>query len=1073
MSDTAASGAFRRVDPRVDIGALEAHVLGLWDETDAFHRSVEMRSEDSEYTFYDGPPFPTGSPHYGNLLAGVIKDIVPRYWTMRGHRVERRFGWDTHGLPIEMEVEKELGLSGPHQIAEYGIDRFNEACRTMVEANTENWEYITRRLGRWIDFRNAYKTMDVDFMESVWWVVKRLWDKGFVYKDFKVLPYSWGATTALSNFEANLDYRDIDDPAITVRLKLLTDSDLVTIGDYLLIWTTTPWTLPGNLAVAVGADILYSRVRASVEGKSGVYWIAEELREAVLDADHEVLTTVAGEELLGAEYEPPFDYFGEERDRGAFRVIASPDVNTDEGTGLVHMAPAYGEADFYGLQAAGLDVLVDPVDAQARFTEDVPDVAGEYVKDADATLIRLLMESGSLVKHETIRHSYPFCWRTGTPLIYKAIPTWFVGVESFRDRMVELNKKIHWVPEHVGSRRFGNWLEGARDWAISRNRYWGSCIPVWECDSCDETVCIGSREELEQLSGVWLDDLHKHVVDEVTFACATCAGTMRRVPEVLDCWFESGSMPYARLHYPFEQSERFDRTFPADFIAEGLDQTRGWFYTLVVLGTALFDSEPFKNCVVNGMILAEDGRKMSKSLRNYPDPKEILDDFGADALRAYMINSPVLRAEPLRFSGNGVRDVVRTVLLPLWNAYSFFTTYAEADGIRLADLESAPPVADRAEIDRWILSMLQSLVATVNREMEQYRLYAVIPPILEFIDDLTNWYIRRSRRRFWSERGVGDDADKHSAFATLYEVLVGFCQVAAPVIPFMTETIYQDLVKRVDSAAADSVHHTDYPVADDAVIERDLEQAMDIVRSVVNMGRGLRKRHDLKVRQPLSRLTVVTRDFEVTTAVASHRELIKEELNVRVVTLERDEEHLVDLSAKANFKVLGPRFGNRTREIAGAIATLTHAQVDRLLEGETLEVLGEQLTAPDIAVQRSPKPGVVVATDSVFSVALDTTLDDALLSEGLAREIINRIQSLRREAGLDVSDRITVLWHSDAVPVRVAVGDHSELIAREVLAVSIDRSASPLDMTTRVNDYEADLAIEVVETKDERRKTKD
>jgi isoleucyl-tRNA synthetase len=1061
VSDTERSTSFHKADSRVDINALEAGILELWEDIDAFHRSVEMRSAESEYTFYDGPPFPTGSPHYGNLLAGVIKDIVPRYWTMRGHRVERRFGWDTHGLPVEMEVEKDLGLSGPRQIGEYGIDKFNEACRVRVQANTENWEYITRRLGRWIDFENDYKTMDVDFMESVWWVVKTLWDKGLIYKDFKVLPYSWGATTTLSNFEANLDYRDVDDPAITVRLELVADRGPVVAGDYLLIWTTTPWTLPGNLAVAVGEDLLYSRVRGAVEGRDGVYWIADELREAVFAEDHEVLATVAGEALLGAEYRPPFDYFEEERDRGAFRVIASPDVNTDEGTGLVHMAPAYGEADFYALQSAGLDVLVDPIDAQARFTEAVPDVAGEYVKDADATLMRLLRESGLLLKQETIRHSYPYCWRTETPLIYKAIPTWFVRVESFRDRMVELNKKIHWVPEYVGSRRFGNWLEGARDWAISRNRYWGSCIPVWECDSCDESQCLGSRGELEQLSGVWLDDLHKHIVDDVTYPCSSCEGTMRRVPEVLDCWFESGSMPYAQLHYPFEQGERFERTFPADFIAEGLDQTRGWFYTLVVLGVALFDTEPFKNCVVNGMILSEDGRKMSKSLKNYPDPVEILDDFGADALRAYMINSPVLRAEPLLFSRDGVRDVVRTVLLPLWNAYSFFSTYAEADNIRLADLENAPAVEDRAEIDRWILSVLQSLVTTVNREMEQYRLYAVIPPILRFIDDLTNWYIRRSRRRFWSQRGIGDDTDKMAAFATLYEVLVGFSKVAAPVVPFMTEQIYQDLVKKVDAGAPDSVHHTDYPVADESVIDRDLEAAMEVVRNVVNMGRGLRKRNDLKVRQPLSRLTVVTRDAAVAAAVDSHRELIDEELNVRAVTLERDEGHLVELSARANFKVLGPRLGGRMRDVAEAISALSHGEVDRLLEGETLEVFGEPLAAPDIVVQRAPRPGVVVAADSLFSVALDTTLDAALLGEGLARELINRIQTLRRDGGLDVSDRIRVRWHGNDDVLRAALADHGDLVAREVLATSISESEAPLAHQVLVNDRELSLAIEL------------
>ncbi len=671
--------AFERVAPQVDISALEARVLDLWDELDAFHHSVEFRSPESEYTFYDGPPFPTGSPHYGNLLAGVIKDIVPRYWTMRGHRVERRFGWDTHGLPIEMEVQKELGLSGPRQIQEYGIAEFNEACRAKVQANTETWEYITRRLGRWIDFRNDYKTMDVEFMESVWWVFRGLWDRGLVYQDFKVVPYSWGAGTPLSNFELNLGgYRDVEDPSITVRLRATGSFGPIVEGDWLLIWTTTPWTLPGNLAIAAGTDIEY--VRVADDGEH--YWIAQARIDSVWKGESvDIVGRAHGRELIGGGYEPPFSYFAAERDRGAFVIIESDDVTTEEGTGLVHMAPAYGEADFLAFQEAGIEAFVDPVDLEARFTDDVPAVAGEFVKDADKTLVKMLRERGLLVHSGTIVHSYPFCWRTDTPLIYKAIPSWYVSVESFKDRMADLNDRIWWVPDYVGERRFGNWLRDARDWAVSRNRFWGSCIPVWVCEECDERVCIGSRKELEERSGVWLDDLHKHIVDEVTFACTECSGTMRRVPEVLDVWFESGSMPYGKMHYPFANEARFTNTFPADFIAEGLDQTRGWFYTLVVLAAALFDDIPFKNCVVNGMILAEDGRKMSKSLKNYPDPESILDGPGADALRAYLINSPVLRAEPLRFSEDGVRDVVRTVLLPYWNAFSFFTTYAAADGI--------------------------------------------------------------------------------------------------------------------------------------------------------------------------------------------------------------------------------------------------------------------------------------------------------------------------------------------------------------------------------------------------------
>jgi isoleucyl-tRNA synthetase len=1049
--------AFQRMAPQIDIPSMEARILDLWDALEAFPRSVALREPDSEYTFYDGPPFPTGSPHYGNLLAGVIKDIVPRYWTMRGHRVERRFGWDTHGLPIEMEVQKELGLDGPRQIEEYGVARFNEACRAKVQANTETWEYITRRLGRWIDFENDYKTMDVEFMESVWWVFRGLWDRGLVYQDFKVVPYSWGAGTPLSNFELNLGgYRDVEDPSITVRLRARAAHGPVGEGDWFLIWTTTPWTLPGNLAIAVGRDIRY--VRVADEGEH--YWIAESRVDSVWrGTEADVVATATGDELIGASYDPPFTFFADQRQRGAFVLIASDDVTTEEGTGLVHMAPAYGEADFLAFQAAGIEAFVDPVDLEARFTDEVPAVAGQFVKDADKTLVTMLRERDLLVHSGTIVHSYPFCWRTDTPLIYKAIPSWYVRVESFKERMADLNERIWWVPDYVGERRFGNWLRDARDWAVSRNRFWGSCIPVWICDECDERVCVGSRRELEERSGVWLDDLHKHIVDDVTFACRSCSGTMRRVPEVLDVWFESGAMPYGKMHYPFENEERFRKTFPADFIAEGLDQTRGWFYTLVVLAAALFDDIPFKNCVVNGMILAEDGRKMSKSLKNYPDPESILDGPGADALRAYLINSPVLRAEPLRFSEDGVRDVVRTVLLPYWNSFSFFTTYAEADGIDRTDLDSAPGIADRPELDRWIVSVLQSLIRDVNREMEEYRLYAVVPPILGFIDDLTNWYIRRSRRRFWAQRSDADDRDKVAAFATLYEVLVTFSKVAAPVLPFIAEEIYQRLVVAIDPDAPESVHHTDYPEADPAVIDGELEASMGVVRTVVNLGRGLRKREQVRVRQPLSRLTVVTRDAAATAAVASHTALIAEELNVKEVLVEHDESHLVHLSAKANFKVLGPRFGKRVKEIAAAIEALDHDTVDHLIDGDTVVIDGEPIALDDITVSRDPRPGVVVAGDPTFSVALDTDLNDALVSEGRAREIVNRVQGLRREAGLEVTDRIALRWHTDEPALRAVFDAHGDLIAGEVLAVSIEPSPSPVGAEVAIDDTRIHLEV--------------
>lgn len=1038
---------FKRAEPNVSFPRLEDQILDLWDALDAFRISVEQRPEETEYTFYDGPPFTTGSPHYGNLLAGVIKDIVPRYWTMRGHRVVRRFGWDTHGLPIEMEVQQSLGLNGPKDVEEYGVRRFNEACRARVETNTETWERITRRIGRWVDFEDDYKTMDLDFMESVWWVFKQLWDRGLVYRAFKVLPYSWGAATPLSNFEANLEYREVDDPAITVRLRVLRSHGPVQEGDYLTIWTTTPWTLPGNLAVAVGADITYVAVKVD----HARHWIAK-TRAAEVWPDAEVVATATGRDLVGVSYEPPFPYFEEERDRGAFRVIASDEVTTDEGTGLVHMAPAYGEADFFALQAAGLDVLVDPVDAQARFTDAVPEVAGTYVKDADPVLIDLLKRRGLLVKREQIRHSYPFCYRTKTPLIYKAIPTWFVNVEAFKDRMVDLNTTIHWVPEYVGSKRFGNWLENARDWAISRNRYWGSCIPVWECDACGAQECIGSIEDLDRRAGVRLQDLHKHIVDEVTFSCATCEGTMRRVPEVLDVWFESGSMPYAQHHYPFENAETFGRKFPADFIAEGLDQTRGWFYTLLVLATAIFDDVPFRNCVVNGMILAEDGHKMSKSLKNYPDPMDVLTAYGADALRAYLINSPLLRAEPLRFSESGVKEMTRTVILPFWNAYSFFTTYAEADGVTRADLAAAPAPAQRNELDRWILSMLQSLIATVNQRMEGYYLYAVVPPMLEFIDHLTNWYIRRSRRRFWRTR-TADDTDKLSAFATLYDVLVTFTKVIAPVLPFVTEEIYQNLVvshRSVDEAGPASVHLADYPVARRELIDEHLEQDMAAVRQVVALGRSLRVAHGVRVRQPLERLTVFSREDALLNAVSTHADIIRDELNIKEIRTGSDESSAVELTIKANFKTLGPRLGSAVGSVAKAIRSLPPHTIEQILAGESVKVEGHEIRPEDVVIHREPRSGMAVATAGSVAVVLDLSLTDELLAEGRAREVVNRLQQLRRDLGLDVSEHVEITWASADTAVAEAILAHRDMIASEVLADRFDQVAS-LDGGTAID----------------------
>ncbi len=1036
---------FAPVDPRASLPELEHEVLALWDRIDAFRRSVEQRPEDRRYAFYDGPPFATGLPHYGHLVASTLKDVVPRYWTMRGRRVERRFGWDTHGLPIEMEMEKALGLNGPAEIRAYGVDRFNEACRANVLRYTAEWERIIRRLGRWVDFENDYKTMDPPFMESVWWVFRQLWDRGLVYRDVRVMPFSWRLSTPLSNFEANLDYRDVQDPAITVRLRVLDAPE----PTWLLIWTTTPWTLPSNLAVAAGEEVRY--VRARRPGEPDVSVLAAARVRDVLGEDAEVLGELTGRELVGWRYEPLFPFYAElaepaEGREPAFRVILADHVTDEDGTGLVHMAPAYGEEDFEACRAAGLPV-VDPVDEQGRFTDPVAPWKGRHVKEADPDIIRDLKRRGLLLRHETIQHPYPFCWRSGTPLIYKTVPVWQVRVTELRDRLVEANREVHWVPEAVGTRRFGNWLAEARDWTISRSRFWGTPIPLWVCEDCGHVTCIGSVVELEAATGERVTDLHPHRIDHLTLACPSCGGTSRRIPDVFDCWFESGAMPYAQVHYPFENREAFEASFPAEFIAEGLDQTRGWFYTLLVLGVALFDRSPYRNVVVNGLVLAEDGAKMSKSKRNYPDPADVLERYGADALRAYLVDSPVVRAEPLRFSERGVRDVVRTVILPLRNAWAFFVQYANIDGWTPqaaygGDAQwAAPPLAERPELDRWIVSVLQSLVRDVNEQMEGYYLYKVVPPMVGFIDHLTNWYIRRSRKRFW--RSADDPEarrDKAAAYATLYEVLVTFAKVMAPVLPFVTEALYQNLVVEQGQAPAgrDSIHLCDYPEVDPAAIDEKLEREVAWVRQVVRMGRAQREKHRIRTRQPLPALIVVHHDPEVREALSRHQELLLEELNVKRLVLREADDELADMAFKPNFPRLGPRLGKAMGQAARAIAEMDRATWRRLEAGEALEVAGHRITAEDVVVQRTARPGVVLEVEGAMTVALDTNLTPELVAEGLVRELVNRVQRMRKAAGLEPTDRIVLRLGSTDAAFREAVQRHRDTLAEAVLAVDID-----------------------------------
>jgi len=1021
---------FQPVSNKSDFPAMERDTLAFWEAHDTFKKSLARNVGKRDYVFYDGPPFATGLPHYGHLLAGTIKDIVPRYQTMRGCRVERRFGWDCHGLPIEALAQEALKVSGAHEIRQLGVDTFNEQCRSMVLKYVGEWRKTVTRMGRWVDFDNDYKTMDPTFMESIWWVFKQLWEQGRVYKSYRIMPYSWKLSTPLSNFEAGSNYKDVQDPAVTICAKVLTGADPAWGETHLLIWTTTPWTLPENLAICAGPDIDYAVVRDTDGGECYVMAQARLAAYYKKPEQYRVVVTLKGRDLLGWTYEPLFPYFAGYAASGAFRVLNDAFVSTDDGTGLVHMAPAYGEDDFRTCKEAGLNVIADPLDASCAFTDALPEYKGRFCKDCDKDLIKRLKQEGKLVHQSVIVHSYPFCDRTDTPLVYRAIEAWYVRVEDLRERLSRNNDTVHWMPGYVGDKRFGNWLKEARDWNISRNRFWGSCIPVWVNESDpNDMICVGSVAELEALSGVSVTDLHKHFVDKVIIR--RDGKTYRRTPEVLDCWFESGSMPYAQQHYPFgnQKSEIGNRrsenpssssdlrppasdlssSFPADFIAEGLDQTRGWFYTLMVLGTCLFDKSPFKNVVVNGLVLAEDGKKMSKRLKNYPDPTHILDTYGADALRLYMIYSPVVRAENLRFSESGVKQILRDLLIPWWNAYSFFVTYANVDGFNDRTLvkPSSPNV-----LDRWIVSSLETLIRDVTDAMDVYDLQRSVRPFVTFVEDLTNWYIRRSRRRFWKSQ---NDDDKMHAYRTLRYVLVQLCKVAAPFTPFISEAIYRNLR---GEGMPESVHLCDFPTADADARDEALERRMALVQTVVRLGRQLRTENDLKVRQPLSVIHVVSANPDVRAMLEGFEDLVTDELNIKSVAYGSDETAMADVSVKADFRKLGPKFGPKMKAVAAAVAGLSSAQAAALAANRpvAIEAAGESvtLTADDVVVQRAPKVGMVVASEGDVLVGIETALTPALVQEGLAREFVSRVQNLRKDADFEVTQRIAVTVDADA-----------------------------------------------------------
>ncbi len=1036
---------YKPVDPKVNFPAMEEAILAFWEENGIFEKSVQQRQDAPQYVFYDGPPFATGLPHFGHFVPGTIKDIIPRYQTMKGKRVERRFGWDCHGLPVEYEMEKELGISGASQIEEYGVAEFNEACRGIVLRYTSEWREVVTRMGRWVDFDHDYKTMDPDYMETIWWVFKRLWEKGLVYEGHYILPYSPALATPLSNFEVNLGgYHDVDDPAITVRFELVDQP-----RTYILAWTTTPWTLPSNLALAAGKDITY----VTVQDGDDRYILAEELLEKYYkdETEYQIVNRLTGSDLEGLQYTPIFPYFADVAEQGAFRVHLGDFVTTEEGTGVVHIAPGFGEDDHRLLKGTGLPVIV-PIDPEARFTAEVPDFQGLQVKDADKKIIAWLKERGILVKRETYRHSYPFCYRTKKPLIYRAVSSWFVDITKIKQHMLDANNKVRWVPGHLQQGRFGKWLEGARDWAISRNRYWGNPIPVWKSDGSDHVEVIGSREELHAKSGVLIDDLHKHHVDEITWPSPDGTGTMRRVPEVLDCWFESGAMPYAQSHYPFENKDFFEANFPADFICEGLDQTRGWFYTLTVLAAALFDAPAFENVVVNGLVLAPDGKKMSKSDRNYTDPKEVIQQFGADALRLFLMDSAVVKAEDLKYTDEGVREVLKTVIIPYWNAYSFFITYANIDGVQ----PTAAPDDPDNPLDRWVLSEAERLVEEVTDQLDQYDLQKAIDPIVSFIDSLNNWYIRRSRRRFWKSE---NDGDKEQAYQTLYSVLRTLTTVAAPIVPFMTEEIYRNLRTERDP---ESVHLCDYPQSDESRRDSELERKMAVTRHAVSLGRAIRTMHNLKIRQPLAAIHVVTRDDEARRVLREMEDIIREELNVKDVVFRENEEELVEYSAKANFRELGPRLGKRMRAAAAVIEALSGAEIQQLMDGSTLslDVEGEpvDITIESVLIQRQEKENLRVLNEGSLTVALDPEITPELFQEGLVRDLIRAVQNLRKDQGFEVTDRIVVSLDGSDDLVS-AVRRYEDYFSGETLTEQIAWQPDDSAVELSIGDYTARIAI--------------
>jgi isoleucyl-tRNA synthetase len=1032
---------YRPVDPKQPFPELEERILERWRERDVFHRSLAQREGAPVWSFYEGPPTANGRPGSHHVLSRVFKDIFPRYKTMRGHLVPRKAGWDCHGLPVELEIERELGISSKAEIEAYGIAEFNERCRESVFRYVEDWNRLTERIGFWIDLDDPYVTLTNEYIESVWWALRQIWDQGRLYEGHKVVPYCPRCGYPVSSHEVALGYKDVEDPSIYVKLPVTEPAPSDEIpenplqpGDQLLVWTTTPWTLISNAAVAVGPEVEYVRARVGDD----VLVVAAPLVERVLGEEAEELARFPGRALAGTRYQPPFSYISDYGERG-HTVLEADFVTTTEGTGLVHTAVAFGEDDFRLGKQYGIK-LQNPVREDGTFDERVSDFAGRSVKEADPDIVEMLRERGLLLRSEVYEHAYPHCWRCETPLLYYAMSSWWVRTTDVRDRMLAANEKINWYPEHIKHGRFGKWLENNVDWALSRERYWGTPLPIWSCtnDDCDERFCAGSIADLRERGAEVPDDLHRPYIDEVTLRCESCGGEMSRVRDVIDAWFDSGTMPFSQFHYPFENEEQFKERFPADFICEAIDQTRGWFYSLLAVSTLLFDTSSYRNCVCLGLILDPDGFKMSKSRGNVVEPQDVIERHGADAFRWYYFTAQ----QPwsgYRFSVDTVGESVRQFMLTLWNTYAFWVLYANAEGLDPRN-SSPPPDAKAAEaavdpLDRWALSRLQKTIATARERLDDFDTTSAGQAIAAFVEELSNWYVRLSRRRFWE----GDPA----AFATLRRCLLDVAALLAPFTPFLADEIYTNLGGgEADEFgdAPDSVHLLDYPEPDAAQMDDELELGMEAARRAVELGRAARAQAQVKVRQPLRKAVIVARGAE-REAIERLSDLVSAELNVKELEFVAEEAELVSYEVRPNYRSLGPRFGKLMPQAAAAVEALDPASVAEAAAGERklgIQVDGSEheLGPEDVNLVMQPLDGYQVEAESGRAVALALELDDELRREGLAREIVHAVQNARRDAGLEVTDRIELRLDGDPELIEAARA-HEDYIAAETLATEI------------------------------------